>query len=127
MPNSLRPTVTGSCTNLGVIQTRRDLREKLGSCNYCVDTTVTHTTEVTGGQLAFRICDDCLIKLAESADGLRKDRKIAKIRLKNREAMLDYLRSGGELFDANPDCEHEMDQKNLNGIRCSKCSGWFCC
>ena len=30
-----------------------------------------------------------------------------------------------DLWDADPDCEHEII--NLwSGIRCKKCKGWFC-
>lgn len=43
-----------------------------------------------------------------------------------KKAMRQYLQSGGELYDANPDCDHEMDLNNYNGVSCSKCSGWFC-
>ena len=31
-----------------------------------------------------------------------------------------------DLYDADPDCEHELDPDCLDGIRCLKCDGWFC-
>lgn len=70
-----RPTVQGKCGNLGHIQTRRDERIKLGTCNFCHNREAEQVTEVTGGSLAFRACDDCLIAIAESVDGIRKSRK----------------------------------------------------
>ena len=123
---SWHPIVKGKCANLGAVQTRRDLREKLGTCNFCNNRETEYTTEVTGGSLAFRACDDCLIKLAESAFPLMKARKIAKAKVKNRAEMVKYLENGGTLYSADPDCEHEMDQRNFSGVKCSKCSGWFC-
>ena len=30
------------------------------------------------------------------------------------------------LFDADPNCNHTYDQKCMSGIKCNKCSGWFC-
>lgn len=31
-----------------------------------------------------------------------------------------------DLYDADPDCEHELDPDCLDGIRCLKCDDWFC-
>lgn len=31
----------------------------------------------------------------------------------------------GELYDANPNCEHEVVAQ-WSGVKCSKCSGWYC-
>lgn len=31
-----------------------------------------------------------------------------------------------ELFDADPNCDHEEDVTCMSGIRCKKCGGWFC-
>ncbi len=30
-----------------------------------------------------------------------------------------------ELFDADPTCEHDV-RAQQSGVKCSKCSGWFC-
>ena len=72
-----RPTVEGKCENLGAVNTRRDKRIKLGTCNFCNNRETEQVTEVTGGSLAFRACDDCLITIAESVDGIRQERKAA--------------------------------------------------
>jgi len=32
----------------------------------------------------------------------------------------------GELYNADPNCEHELDEKQFGGIKCKHCSGWFC-
>jgi len=120
-----RPTVYGQCQDLGSIYTRRDDRLKLGSCNFCNNRETEKVTEITGGGLAFRACDDCLIKIAESADGLQKARTRAANKVKARAAMVEYLKDGA-LYSADPDCEHEMDMQNFSGVKCSKCGGWFC-
>lgn len=30
------------------------------------------------------------------------------------------------LYNANPNCEHEIDPREYSGINCKKCPGWFC-
>jgi hypothetical protein len=30
-----------------------------------------------------------------------------------------------DLFDADPDCDHEIENK-WSGVKCKKCKGWFC-
>ena len=30
------------------------------------------------------------------------------------------------LFDADPDCEHDIQAKPNGGVGCVKCGGWFC-
>lgn len=32
----------------------------------------------------------------------------------------------GELYDADPECKHVLDPGCYNGIKCLKCSGWYC-
>lgn len=32
---------------------------------------------------------------------------------------------GVELFDADPECEHNIISK-WSGVQCLKCNGWFC-
>lgn len=31
-----------------------------------------------------------------------------------------------ELFDADPKCEHEIVDAPSGGVKCTKCTGWFC-
>jgi hypothetical protein len=31
-----------------------------------------------------------------------------------------------ELWDADPNCDHEIRSAQGGGEECSKCSGWFC-
>ena len=31
-----------------------------------------------------------------------------------------------ELWDAEPDCDHEIVSASGGGIKCTKCGGWFC-
>lgn len=31
-----------------------------------------------------------------------------------------------ELYDADPNCDHEEDLTCYNGVKCKKCGGWFC-
>lgn len=31
-----------------------------------------------------------------------------------------------ELWDADPNCEHDIQPATGGGVRCTKCSGWFC-
>ena len=31
-----------------------------------------------------------------------------------------------ELWDANPNCVHDIQPAPGGGVRCTKCSGWFC-
>ncbi|MDD5649987.1 MAG: hypothetical protein PHF86_06165 [Candidatus Nanoarchaeia archaeon] len=33
---------------------------------------------------------------------------------------------GTELFDADPKCEHEIVDVPGGGVKCTKCTGWFC-
>lgn len=40
------------------------------------------------------------------------------------EEALTY--SGDELWDADPDCEHEVVDAPGGGVKCTKCGGWCC-
>lgn len=31
-----------------------------------------------------------------------------------------------DLFDADPNCKHEVVSAPGGGVKCKKCSGWFC-
>lgn len=30
------------------------------------------------------------------------------------------------LYDADPDCEHEVEEQRRGGVKCKHCPGWFC-
>lgn len=30
------------------------------------------------------------------------------------------------LFHADPSCLHKLDRDHFDGIRCTRCPGWFC-
>jgi hypothetical protein len=30
------------------------------------------------------------------------------------------------LYDADPNCKHEIEPQLSGGIKCKKCGGWFC-
>jgi len=30
------------------------------------------------------------------------------------------------LYDADPNCEHEEDERCYSGIKCKHCPAWFC-
>lgn len=31
-----------------------------------------------------------------------------------------------ELYDADPDCKHNVVSSSGGGVHCTKCTGWFC-
>lgn len=31
-----------------------------------------------------------------------------------------------KLYDEDPECEHELDPSSHSGMKCLKCSGWYC-
>lgn len=31
-----------------------------------------------------------------------------------------------ELFDADPNCQHNLISPRGGGVKCTKCPGWFC-
>jgi hypothetical protein len=33
---------------------------------------------------------------------------------------------GGDLWDADPNCKHEVVDAPGGGVKCRKCGGWFC-
>jgi hypothetical protein len=51
--------------------------------------------------------------------GIKKDEVIF---LSNHTIVEPYK---GELYDADPNCEHEVVAQ-WSGVKCSKCSGWYC-
>jgi hypothetical protein len=38
----------------------------------------------------------------------------------------DLMPAHGELFNADPNCEHNIVHASGGGVKCSKCPGWFC-
>lgn len=38
----------------------------------------------------------------------------------------EHQASEGALYDADPDCWHRVVSANGGGVRCERCSGWFC-
>ncbi len=47
------------------------------------------------------------------------------ITIKSPELPEPYEYYDGELYNADPNCKHVLDP-NYSGVRCLKCSGWFC-
>lgn len=33
---------------------------------------------------------------------------------------------GDDLWDADAECEHDIENAPGGGVRCTKCNGWFC-
>jgi hypothetical protein len=31
-----------------------------------------------------------------------------------------------ELYDADPNCQHQVQAASGGGVKCAKCTGWFC-
>jgi hypothetical protein len=44
----------------------------------------------------------------------------------NNYSLAEHQEKIGRLYDADPNCWHEMDKNCLSGVRCSKCGGWYC-
>ena len=42
------------------------------------------------------------------------------------QVVKDELEDYGELFNADPECEHKIVGAPGGGIKCVKCRGWFC-
>jgi len=38
----------------------------------------------------------------------------------------DGFKYFSELYDADPECKHEVVSASGGGIKCTKCRGWFC-
>lgn len=36
------------------------------------------------------------------------------------------FRLSDNLWGADPDCDHDIEYPSGGGVRCKKCSGWFC-
>ena len=41
------------------------------------------------------------------------------------EELEEHQKSVPELWDADPDCWHELDPNSWSGIKCMKCTGWY--
>lgn len=47
----------------------------------------------------------------------------------NAKRIADYYEDGGkevDLFNADPNCRHEIEAVSNGGVKCRKCPGWFC-
>ena len=56
----------------------------------------------------------------EEIGATRKQPKLFSVSLEEHQENI------GELYDADPNCWHELDENCLNGERCKICGGWFC-
>ena len=56
-------------------------------------------------------------KVPRTKEGL--ERKVHRLPKKK-------LRYDGELWNEDPNCEHEVEPSPGGGVKCTKCSGWFC-
>jgi hypothetical protein len=45
--------------------------------------------------------------------------------MNNEDEIPENDESDNELYDADPDCDHQIIAK-WSGVECSKCGGWFC-
>ncbi len=53
--------------------------------------------------------------------------RIAKIKRGESTFMSDVLDDdGSDLWDADPDCQHEVVPASGGGVKCRKCQGWLC-
>jgi len=54
--------------------------------------------------------------------------EMPKLTASDLEEVAKYNKKNGldNLYNADPTCRHKLDNKCLSGIKCSKCSGWFC-
>ena len=41
-------------------------------------------------------------------------------------SLAEHQEKIGRLYEADPNCWHEMDKNCLSGVRCIKCGGWYC-
>lgn len=60
-------------------------------------------------------------------DGLHalNDKMLEERRLKNNRPYTDEGLNA-KLYNANPHCKHWLDPNCWSGIRCVRCSGWYC-
>lgn len=42
------------------------------------------------------------------------------------DALEQFDALGEELFHANPKCNHQIANAPGGGVKCKKCTGWFC-
>lgn len=43
-----------------------------------------------------------------------------------KEELAEHQKKIGELWDADGNCWHELDEKCYSGVKCKKCGGWMC-
>lgn len=42
------------------------------------------------------------------------------------QELFDEFAKNADLFDADPECKHEIVDAPGGGVKCTKCTGWFC-
>lgn len=45
---------------------------------------------------------------------------------RNSEVYCHLHNQEDELYDADENCEHEIAAAGFSGVKCTKCTGWFC-
>lgn len=68
----------------------------------------------------FKYCPYCGGKIIMGTKGPPLPRPIPKTRRKNKSIEVEE-----ELYNADPNCKHVIKQL-MSGVKCTKCSGWFC-
>ena len=64
-----------------------------------------------------------------ASDHLSKCRKVLEDMLHAKATPADlkaHQKKVGELWDADPNCWHEIKSSSGGGVHCTKCRGWFC-
>ena len=73
-------------------------------------------------------CDDdyahCLIY--DEVVELPHPKVLEKGDLKTFEGNQPSMDYDSELWDADPDCKHEVISAPGGGVKCTKCKGWYC-
>ena len=65
----------------------------------------------------------CKVWIEEQLDSSGTSVKIICKWVEDEEVNKDYQ---GELFDADPNCKHELILRYGGGVKCRKCGGWYC-
>lgn len=65
-------------------------------------------------------------RVAEDLAGAFKSMRSNEVRRGTRTEAPPRIPYDGELWNANPACEHNVVSGSGGGVRCTKCGGWFC-
>lgn len=58
---------------------------------------------------------------------MKKLKQTSKQKTKQaKDAEVDWNDDGSDLWDADPNCKHEVVSAPGGGAKCRKCKGWFC-